>query len=214
MDGLKYAPDVVLLFVDSNDFSDIMSSHVGQRAKPYFVMRDRDLVLKNVPVTRDTPEAQTYRRRMLPMPFQDWLSWYSYAYVYLNEYYRESYVRYIESRYSSVKQEMRTVRNVPGASLRKFRIIVLLMMKSISDMNARIIIVYNRDNLAGHPILHGFGDVAIDLYKLDAFLNHEEEPHFPTDTNFNADGHRAVFESLRDVAMNCLEEDCNSIRPR
>jgi len=64
-EGLRYKPDLVILgFFPTNDLDEISNSVMYGYPKPYFLLNDGKLLLKNVPV----PDTRETRRKAFDMP--------------------------------------------------------------------------------------------------------------------------------------------------
>ncbi|MHC4267339.1 MAG: SGNH/GDSL hydrolase family protein [Planctomycetota bacterium] len=83
-EGLSYQPDLVIVQMTRNDLTEIQLPFVYERSKPFFILQNGNLVLKNVPVESDNDIAKAYYARCLPIPFHETLNWNSYAYRFFN----------------------------------------------------------------------------------------------------------------------------------
>ena len=77
-EGARYRPDLVLLFVFSNDLPDnLLAVGNAGRAKPFFAVRDQELVLENTPVPAPRGEHKEEEPGLRPFHHSVALRWLS-----------------------------------------------------------------------------------------------------------------------------------------
>jgi len=199
--GFDFKPDLVILQITDNDFIDIMRPFRYERAKPYFIIENENLVLKNVPVKNDNEYAKAYFSEVLPLPFREWLSWNSYAYVFINQ----KYLRLAESLHSRAKSKeagynliKKPVQEYDPEAIKLFSAIVQKISK---ELNARGIqgIAFHCDKVLSETgVINNISLPLIDLYP--AFTEKAKEVKLTLpDGHWNAEGHRFIVNQLIEV---------------
>jgi lysophospholipase L1-like esterase len=194
-EGIAFHPDVVILQVTPNDFEEIQYSFFNQKPKPQFrLQEDGTLELSNVPVQAIGPKAQEFYDNSLPLPFQKWLDWNSYAFNALNGIYYQ-YRRKLSSQ--------------PAAQGKIFTPESIVLFNAIANELAAQLQAIGADGILVHTsgAIHAAGGVsATGLKVLDLHEHFEsaaasvpERRYFSDGYHWNAVGHKVVAEELMKV---------------
>lgn len=191
-DGPTYQPNVIILQVTLNDLEEIQHPFFNQKAKPQFVLSEsEELLLQNVPVRPYGPKAEEYFRSSLPVPFQAWLDWNSYAYGYLNAKYYS-----IMRRYRRTSTPPQTP--FPPSSIKLFNRLVAEVAGTAQKMDAIGIVVHAVPEISKGVIPLETSMVVVDLYpRFIESREHGTEPWFGDGYHWNATGHQIAARELR-----------------
>lgn len=192
-EGIAFNPDVVILQVTQNDFSEIQYPFYNQKPKPQFLLTAAgDLSLSNVPVRSVGPMARAYDHNSLPLPFKEWLGWHSYAFTFLNE-------QYYAARHGSGSGEslLSPERPLSVESFQLFNRIVQELKAKLDEIHAKGFLVHASRELSANPLLKSSIPV-IDLYPRFADWARSDSvgPWFKDGFHWNVAGHRLVADEL------------------
>lgn len=159
-EGMAYRPDLVIVQVTPNDFEEIQHPFFNGKAKPQFILSERDeLRLVNVPVKPIGPKAEDFYDNSLPLPFREWLGWHSYAYNYFNEKYYALKRKTTKSKSAELSREV-----FSATSIRLFKKILEQLKIKLDDIGAKGLIVHASKDVSERGYWAGCPLPVLDLY--------------------------------------------------
>jgi len=195
-EGLEYQPDLVILQITENDFTEIMSPLMYEKPKPFFILNNEKLILKNIPVKKDCSSSAQYYLDCLHIPFNDWLKRKSVAYNAIDRRHRKLMLRLSTYFNKSNTESSKKNRNiVDDNSIKLFKAIISEMSYELKIMGIKIVIVHWNRDLSENGKISGTGIPVIDLYP--TFIkNKDKDLLIPNDGHINIKGHRLIAEEL------------------
>src|SRR5688500_16674897 len=193
-DGVSFEPDLVVVQLTTNDFQEIQHSFFNQKPKPQYILSDDgELRLMNVPVRAIGPKAAEFAANSIPLPFQDWLGWNSYAYGFLNEKYYRAKRRFAERPNVDQRTEA-----ITSESVRLFAAIVRELKIKTHQLGARMVVFHGSREISESEIFRASGVEVVDLYpNLVNNTRDDGDPAlFKDGYHFNARGHEIIAREL------------------
>jgi len=212
-EGLSYNPDLVIIQVCANDFTEIKRSSMYGRAKPFFILQQGTLTLKNVPVKSNCNSDQEVYVACLPFPYRDWLQKNSRAYQVLNYRFLKFKKRFnnilnkITGQRSSAADGNDNLSEIDDDALALFKAIIHKIHIELAAKDIKAIVIYWDEVLSKSGKIDDINLPVIDLYQ--DTLQNEKGILIPDDGHFNKYGHVLVAESLRKslIRHNLLPEN-------
>lgn len=211
--GLRYDPDLVLVFTITRDFEDNLKNYNEFGPIPRFLPDGDSLRFEGT----DHPSArEVFRAVTLPVPGRTFLFRHSHLYYLLN---RRIYQRFKYDRMRAIRHEQAAALSLESQRDLYRRLIV--RMKGLSEVSGAEflpVFIYLRDELVegrGSPNgelvtdLAASGVAALDLYEdlRDAHHNAPSPLYFAEDIHWNPDGHKAVAGLLARHLDSWLQSD-------
>ena len=196
-EGLEYQPDLVLLQISDNDFTEIKMPEMYGRPKPFFILQNGKLMLQNTPVKSIcNPDAQ-YFKNCLPLPFRDWLYRNSVAYNVIDSRYRKLMLRlntYIREKDTASSESKLHINKFDENGIKLFKAIVNEMSHELYVRGIKLILIHWEPYLSGSDKIDDIGIPIIDLYP--TVLKNKEKEVLIDDGHFNIKGHSLIAEEL------------------
>lgn len=196
-EGIAYQSDLVIVQVTPNDFEEIQHPFFNGKAKPQFVLSDRnELRLVNVPVKPIGPKAEDFFDNSLPLPFQEWLGWHSYAYNYFNEKYYTLKRKITKSKSAELSREVFST-----TSIRLFKEIIGQLKVNLDEIGAKGLIVHASKEVSEHDYLDDSPLPVLDLYPVMSAYEQEHgvQLYYVDGVHWNEKGHRLIADELKKV---------------
>ncbi len=177
-EGLKYSPDLVLIYLIEHDLDRSCYSKMWDLPKPYFVFENREMVLSNVPV----PNVDVF--------YFDNYFWKRIRSYLIKKSYLFSLIKY--KIFNARTREIKVFENLENKD-KLFESIFYKIKEAVESFGADLIIVGNLDErhknfLKEKNILY-CGD------PLSKSREQNEEVCYP-DEHPNVNGHRIIFEAI------------------
>ena len=197
-EGLEYQPDLVILQITGNDFTEIMRPIMYEKPKPFFILNNDKLMLKNIPVEKDCNSSALYYLDCLHIPLNYWLKRKSVAYNVIDRRHRKLMLRlstyFNKSNTESLKKKMNIV-EIDDNSIKLFKAIISEMSNELKIMGIKIVIVHWDRYFSENGKINDAGIPVIDLYPT-ILKNKEKDVLIPNDGHINVKGHRLIAEEL------------------
>jgi len=191
-EGAAYAPDLVVIQSTANDFEEIMYAFFNQKPKPQFERSADDrLVLSNVPVRADSPEARRFHDQSLPVPCKEWLGWNSFAFNAANSFYH-GLIRGEAHRLPAGEEK------VNERSIWVYNGLLRMIEQEVAAAGAQGLLVHSIRQVSGtNQVVAGKLRV-LDLHPVFVARGHGDRAgHFFKDGyHWNELGHRAAADEL------------------
>ncbi len=197
-EGLEYQPDLVILQMTGNDFTEIMRPIMYEKPKPFFILNNDKLMLKNIPVEKDCNSSAQYYLECLHIPLNDWLKRKSVAYNVIDRRHRKLMLRlstYFNKSNTESSKKNRNIVEIDDNSIKLFKAIITEMSNELKLMGIKIVIVHWNRYLSENGKLNDAGIPVIDLYPT-IFKNKDKDVLIPNDGHINIKGHRLIAEEL------------------
>ncbi len=196
-EGMAYQADLVIVQVTPNDFEEIQHPFFNGKAKPQFVLSERDeLRLVNVPVKPIGLKAEDFYDNSLPLPFREWLEWHSYAYNYFNEKYYALKRKTTKSKSAELSREVFST-----DSVLLFKRIIEQLKAKLDEIGAKGLIVHASKDVSEHDYLADSPLPVLDLYPV--MSAHEQDRgvqlYYADGVHWNEQGHRLIADELKKV---------------
>lgn len=187
----------MIVQVTPNDFEEIQHPFFNGKAKPQFVLSEEDeLRLVNVPVKPIGPKAEDFFDNSLPLPFQEWLGWHSYAYNYFNEKYYTLKRKITKSKSAELSREVFST-----TSIRLFKEIIGQLKVNLDEIGAKGLIVHASKEVSEHDYLDDSPLPVLDLYPVMSAYEQEHgvQLYYADGVHWNEKGHRLIADDLKKV---------------
>jgi len=197
-EGLEYQPDLVILQITENDFTEIMRPVMYEKPKPFFILNNEKLILKNIPVKKDCSSSAQYYLDCLHIPFNDWLKRKSVAYNFIDRRHRKLMLRlnaYFKKRNTESSKNNRDIHEIDDNGIKLFKAIISEMSNELKIKGIKIVIVHWNRYLSESGEINYADIPVIDLYPT-ILKNKEEEVLIPNDGHINIKGHSLIAEEL------------------
>ena len=197
-EGLDYQPDLVILQITENDFTEIMRPLMYEKPKPFFILQNGKLVLKNIPVKKDCGASAQYYLDCLHIPFNDWLKRKSIAYSVLDRRYRKLMLRlsrYFEKSKNEGLRNNQDIYKIDDDGIRLFKAIISEMASELKTKGINMVVVHWNGYLSESRKINGVDIPVIDLYPT-VLKNKDKDVLIPNDGHFNIMGHGLIAEEL------------------
>ena len=197
-EGLDYQPDLVILQITENDFTEIMRPLMYEKPKPFFILQNGELILKNIPVKKDCGTSAQYYLDCLHIPFNDWLKRNSTAYSVIDRRYRKLMLRlnrYFEKSDIKDSTTNRDIYKIDDNGIRIFKAIISEMASELKTKGIEMVVVHWNGYLSESRKINDAGIPVIDLYPT-VLKNKDKEVLIPHDGHFNIRGHTLIAEEL------------------
>jgi lysophospholipase L1-like esterase len=202
-DGMAYQPDLVIIQVSDNDFTEIKMPIMYGRPKPFFMLRSGNLVLKNMPVANRCDTNTEYYAGCLPLPFRDWLEGNSRFYQLINSRYMRlkrdllRFFKHEDAQPELQKPPLSNINDIPSEydkdSIELFKAIIIEIKKELYAKRTSLVMIHWDKHLSKNDLLNDIGIPIIDLYPL---LTDNSDMLIPKDWHFNKKGHSLVADSI------------------
>ncbi|MBF0380147.1 MAG: hypothetical protein HQL69_03960 [Magnetococcales bacterium] len=198
-EGIGFQPDLVILHVVDNDFLEIRRPFMYQRAKPYFLLDEENKPnLNNVPVKSSSTLAKYYYDSSLPLPFNEWLAWNSYAYTFINKRYRELMFRAKLTTGITAKTIKQGEVTPPEQSWQLFKSLVDEIAIELKKHNMKGVIIHASAQLNNSTKIAELPLPTLNFYPLLYELHTKKEVSLINDSHFNPFGHKLLAQKLAD----------------
>jgi len=191
-EGLSYQPDLVIWQVCKNDFSEITASYIYGRCKPFFILQDGRLILKNTYEKNKCNIKQGFIRCLL-IPVRNWLARNSQAFHSIrNRYYG------IKLR---LKGQQRYRMSTGEGAFELFNAIIAEAYRELSGKGIKMIIVH-WDKTLGEKINCIERSMGIQVIDLSSVITKNFEKISIREPGFwhpNKEGHLLIAEKLIEV---------------
>ncbi|MBN1405713.1 MAG: hypothetical protein JW946_04270 [Candidatus Omnitrophica bacterium] len=202
-EGIKYSPDMIIcLFFTGNDIENNSRGFEYGQNKPFFTIKNNNLVLENYPVPKNSANAgysqeQESRWRVNIPVIKKFLQTHSYAYVFLRL--RYNYLLYRLGIRSSFD-------NNSGSQAWDITKAIFLKMNDYCHNNKikflNVLVPTKEQMLSIEPIdiqkkiAAFFNDNKLDYLDLFPSLVHRKDLNFTIDSHWNKKGHEYIAKLL------------------
>jgi hypothetical protein len=188
----------VILQITENDFTEIMSPLMYEKPKPFFILHNEKLILKNIPVKKDCSSSAHYYLDCLHIPFNDWLKRKSVAYSVIDRRYRKLMLRlstYFNKSNTESSKNNRNIYKIDDNSIKLFMAIISEMSNELEIKGIKIVIVHWNRYLSESGKINNSDIPIIDLYPT-ILKNKDKDVLIPNDGHINIKGHSLIAEEL------------------
>ncbi|UCH80284.1 MAG: SGNH/GDSL hydrolase family protein [Nitrospiraceae bacterium] len=200
-EGLAYHPNLVILQISENDFTEIMNPVMYEKPKPFFILHNGKLLLKNIPVKKDCSSSAQYYLECLHIPFTDWLKRKSVAFNVIDRRHRKLMLRlgtYFKNSNAERSTKNKNITVIDDYSIKLFKAIISEMSNELKIMGIKIMIIHWNRYLSESGKINHTGIPVIDLYPA-ILKNKDKDVLIPNDGHININGHRLIAEELLKV---------------
>jgi len=197
-EGLEYQPDLVILQITENDFTEIMRPLMYGKPKPFFILHNGKLILKNIPVKKDCSTSAQYYLDCLHIPFNDWLKRKSVAYNVIDRRYRKLMLRlnrYFKKSITESSENKRNINTIDDDGIKLFKAIISEMSNKLKIKGIKLVIVHWNRYLSESGKINYDDIPVIDLYPA-VLKNKDKDVLIPNDGHINIRGHGLIAEEL------------------
>ncbi len=197
-EGLEYQPDLVIVQLSENDFSEIMRPIMYEKPKPFFILNNDKLMLKNIPAKKDCNSEAQYYLDCLHIPFNDWLKRKSVAYSVIDRRHRKlmlSLSTYFNKGDADSSKNNRNIVEIDDNSIQLFKAIISVMSNELKSMGINIVLVHWNRYLSESTKINDAGIPVIDLYPT-ILKDKDKDVLIPNDGHINIKGHRLIAEEI------------------
>lgn len=205
-EGLSYHPDLVIIQISDNDFTEIKMPIMYGRPKPFFTLRGGNLILQNMPVANRCDVEKEYYAGCLPLPFRNWLESNSRSYQIINSRYirlsglMEKMLKKQDSKPESRRKPLINsddiLKEYERDSIELFKAIIIETKKELSAEGIPLVMIHWDEYLSKSGLIDNMDIPVIDLNSL---LHENNDILIPKDWHFNRKGHALVAEKIINV---------------